>query len=87
MFDSKIFNGEVFGKYVERVPDLKRNELLKAGVLRARPDLGTMLDEQTGGNYIKVPMKGLLDGEVLNIAHKIEEKLGYKDLIKEEYDV
>lgn len=66
MFDSKIFNGEVFGRYVERVPDLKRNELLKAGVLKARPDLGTMLDEQTGGNYIKVPMKGLLDGEVLN---------------------
>ena len=27
------------------------------------------------------------DGEVLNIAHKIEEKLGYKGLIKEEYDV
>ena len=27
------------------------------------------------------------DGEVLNIAHKIEEKLGYKDLVKEEYDV
>ena len=27
------------------------------------------------------------DGEVKNIAHKIEEKLGYKDLIKEEYDV
>ena len=27
------------------------------------------------------------DGELLNIAHKIEEKLGYKDLIKEEYDV
>lgn len=66
MFDSKIFNGEVFGRYVERVPDLKRNELLKAGVLRARPDLGNMLDEQTGGNFIKIPMKGLLDGEVLN---------------------
>ena len=27
------------------------------------------------------------DGEVLNIAHKIEEKLGFKGLIKEEYDV
>lgn len=27
------------------------------------------------------------DGEVLNIANKIEEKLGYKNLIKEEYDV
>ena len=27
------------------------------------------------------------DGEVLNIANKIEDKLGYKGLIKEEYDV
>ena len=27
------------------------------------------------------------DGETLNIAYKIEEKLGYKGLIKEEYDV
>ena len=27
------------------------------------------------------------DGETLNIAHKIEETLGYKGLIKEEYDV
>ena len=27
------------------------------------------------------------DGETLNIAYKIEEKLGYKNLIKEEYDV
>ena len=27
------------------------------------------------------------DADVLNIANKIEEKLGYKGLIKEEYDV
>ena len=27
------------------------------------------------------------DGLTLNIANKIEESLGYKDLIKEEYDV
>ena len=27
------------------------------------------------------------DGETLNIAYKIEEKLGFKNLIKEEYDV
>lgn len=66
MFDEKIFNGEVFGRYVERVPNLKRNELLKAGVLRPRPDLVSLLDEQTGGNYIRVPMKGLLDGDVIN---------------------
>lgn len=65
-FDSKIFNPEVFGKYVERVPDLKRNELLRAGVLRNRTDLANMLKDQTGGHRITLPMKGLLDGDVLN---------------------
>ena len=59
-------NNKLFNKALQQVMLDKRNELLKAGVLRTRPDLGTMLDEQTGGNYIKVPMKGLLDGEVLN---------------------
>lgn len=28
LFDSKNFNPEVFGKYVERIPNLKRNKLL-----------------------------------------------------------
>ena len=65
-FDAKIFNPEVFGRYVERVPDLKKNELLRAGVLRTRNDLKAMLNEQTGGNYITIPMKGLLDGTPLN---------------------
>jgi hypothetical protein len=65
-FDAKIFNPEVFGKYVERIPDLKKNELLRAGVLRTRNDLKGMLNAQTGGNYITIPMKGLIDGAPLN---------------------
>ena len=65
-FDAKIFNPEVFGKYTERIPDLKKNELLKAGVLRTRNDLKAMLNAQTGGNYITIPMKGLIDGTPLN---------------------
>lgn len=65
-FDAKIFNPEVFGKYVNRIPDLKKNELLRAGVLRTRNDLKNMLVDQTGGNYITIPMKGLLDGTPLN---------------------
>lgn len=65
-FDAKIFNPEVFGKYVERIPDLKKNELLRAGVLRTRNDLKGMLNAQTGGNYITIPMKGLIDGTPLN---------------------
>lgn len=66
VFDSKNFNSEVFGKYLETVPRTKRNALLKAGVLRARPDLKNMLTEQTGGNFISVPMSGRIGGAVLN---------------------
>lgn len=66
VFDSKNFNAEVFGRYLETVPQLKRNALVSAGVLRGRPDLKNLLSEQTGGNYITVPMTGLIGGEALN---------------------
>ena len=39
VFDSKNFNAEVFGKYLETVPRVKQNALLKAGILRGRTDL------------------------------------------------
>lgn len=66
VFDSKYFNAEVFGKYLETVPRVKHNALLNAGVLRGRPDLKNMLVDQTGGNYITVPMTGLIGGDALN---------------------
>lgn len=65
-FDSKIFNAEVFGKYMDTVPRVKQNQLLKAGVLRTRNELKTMLSEQAGGNYITLPMKGRIGGSALN---------------------
>ena len=66
VFNYKNFNSEVFGKYLETVPRIKQNALLKAGVLRTRGELATMLDEQTGGNFISVPMTGLIGGDALN---------------------
>lgn len=66
IFDKKYFNSEVFGKYVETVPRVKQNALLNAGVLRTRQDLRNMLSEQTGGNFISIPMTGLIGGKVLN---------------------
>ena len=33
LFDQKNFNGEVFGKYVDRVKNLNRNELLKSSAI------------------------------------------------------
>lgn len=66
VFDSKNFNSEVFAKYLESVPRVKQNALLKAGVLKTRNDLRALLTEQTGGNYISVPMTGRIGGTALN---------------------
>ena len=66
VFDYKNFNSEVFNKYLETVPRTKQNAFLKAGVLRARPDLKALLADQTGGNFISVPMTGLIGGTALN---------------------
>ena len=66
VFDSKFFNSEVFGKYVESVPRTKQNALLKAGILRPRNELKAMLADQTGGNFISVPMTGHIGGDALN---------------------
>ncbi|NLK37810.1 MAG: phage coat protein [Epulopiscium sp.] len=65
-FDAKTFNGEAFGKYVERIPKLKRNELLKSGVLRANSEIRSAFSSQSGTAYATLPMFGLLDGEPVN---------------------
>lgn len=66
VFDSKHFNSEVFLKYTETIPRVKQNAFLSAGILRNRPDLKAALSEQTGGNFITVPMTGRIGGEALN---------------------
>lgn len=65
-FNEKIFNGEVFGKYVNQIPNLKRNELIHSGALRPRPELANMFSEQSGGFYGTVPMFASIGGDALN---------------------
>ena len=65
-FDSKIFNGEVFQKYVDRIPNTKLNELIKSRAIMPRPDLVSAMSDQTAGNYITTPLKGLIGGDALN---------------------
>ena len=66
LFDQKNFNGEVFGAYVDRVPSLNRNELLKSGAIVEKPQYATMLPDQTGGNYITIPIKARIGGTADN---------------------
>lgn len=66
IFNSKYWNSEVFGKYLETVPRVKQNAFLSAGILRSRSELKNMLVDQTGGNFITLPMTGRIGGEALN---------------------
>lgn len=64
VFDSKLFNGEVFQKYVDRIPNVHLNELIKSGAIVARPELASAMSDQVGGNYLTTPLKGLISGTV-----------------------
>ena len=65
-FDSKKWNPDVFEKYMQKVPNTKENSLVKNGLLNAKPNMTARLRDEVGGNYFTEPIKGLLDGEVLN---------------------
>lgn len=65
-FDSKTWNPEVFEKYMQKVPNTKENSLIKNGLLNNKPNMTARLRDEVGGNYFTEPIKGLLDGEVLN---------------------
>ena len=64
LFNAKIFNGEVFQKYVDRIPNTKLNELIKSRAIVQRQDLAGAMADQVGGNYITTPLKGLISGTV-----------------------
>ena len=66
LFDSKLFNGEVFQKYVDRVPNMHLNSLIQSGAISPRQDLAGAMTDQVGGNYLTTPLKGLVDGVPLN---------------------
>ena len=66
LFDAKNFNGEVFGAYVDQVPNLNRNELLKSGAVVEKPEYAAMLPDQVGGNYITIPIKARIGGKASN---------------------
>ncbi len=65
-FDSKSFNPQAFGKYIDTIPQLKKNELLKSRALTPNSQIREAFSSQTGTAYAVLPMYGLLDGDVLN---------------------
>jgi hypothetical protein len=66
LFDQKNFNGEVFGAYVNQTENLNRNELLKSGAIVEKPQYASLLPDQTGGNYLTIPIKARIGGTANN---------------------
>lgn len=66
VFDGKNFNAEVFSKYVDQTPNLKRNELIKSKAVKPRQDLANTFKEQSGGNYAVTLITGRIGGTPLN---------------------
>lgn len=68
-FDSKIFNPEAFGYYINNdnlIPKVKKNELIKSGALVQSPAIKNLLSSQTGSFYGSIPMYGRIGGDALN---------------------
>lgn len=65
-FDEKTRNDKVFQKYYSKVPSKKLNRFKKSGILKEDKEIASRLKDGVGGNYIFEPIKGSLDGKVIN---------------------
>lgn len=65
-FDAKSFNPQAFGKYVDRIPKTRKNELIKSGVLKGNKEIRDAFSSQTGTAYAILPMYGRIGGKVQN---------------------
>lgn len=65
-FDSKTFNPEAFGAYVNLVPKTRKNELIRSRALQPNSQIRQVFQGQTGTVFATLPMFGRLDGEPLN---------------------
>lgn len=61
-FDSKSFNPQAFGKYIDRIPNVTKNELAKSGAVGTNQNAHDALANQTGSLYARVPYFGRIDG-------------------------
>ena len=65
-FDSKSFNPQAFGGYVETLPQTNRDELIKSSVLKSDAELSELFSSQTGSVYAVRPIHGRIDGDGQN---------------------
>ena len=65
-FDSKTFNPQAFGRYVDTIPRIRMNELVKSRALQPNSQIRQAFSNQTGVVFATLPIFGRLDGEPQN---------------------
>lgn len=61
-FDSKNFNAQAFGHFVNRAPNVNKTELAKCKAVGKNEQAALALSSQTGSLYAKVPYYGNISG-------------------------
>lgn len=59
-FDAKSFNPQAFKYIIDRIPNLRMNELRKSKAIVGNPDIRAVLSSQDGTGYARLAMRGLL---------------------------
>jgi len=61
-FDSKSFNPQAFGAYIQRIPNVTKTELAQSGAIGRNENAAAALSNQTGSLYARVPYFGRISG-------------------------
>lgn len=65
-FRDKIFNENVFEKYLRTLPSTKENSLIKNGLFTVVDKYKSKMSEQAGGYFVTEPIKGRIEGDPVN---------------------
>lgn len=62
-FNGFKFDDEIYGKYVQSLPHMRVNALLKSGAIRRDPTIKQLLSAHTGTFATRIPMMGRISDE------------------------
>lgn len=65
-FRDKVFNENVFEKYLRTLPSTKENSLIKNGLFTVVNKYRSKMSEQAGGYFVTEPIKGRIGGDPVN---------------------
>lgn len=65
-FNGKIFNNEVFEKYLKTLPSTKKNSLVNNALFTNVNKYKNRMSEQAGGYFVVEPIKGRIGGDEVN---------------------